>query len=229
MANDNPMTPDQAQPSLSDQEIRRIGEEERLRNRFRSEFNLEEKKEPRSSWWNFLNSNFGLFLLGSVLLAGLTGFYSQLQSNARQLELRNQEVLKLTMELKYRLEQIKRYSGQMKQAAPGNKVSASYFIWYVVNGEPKYYHASLPEFSGVATYGLIGRLRLLGVTSGTDAALKSVISLENGQTQPDAGQVVYPQEFLDSEVQTLDSYANGTLVPYLDNQRHKSLIRQLFF
>jgi hypothetical protein len=30
-------------------------------------------------------------------------------------------------------------------------------------------------------------------------------------------------------VASLDSYSGHVLVPYLDNQRHKSLIRQVFF
>ena len=143
MVSPGSVTPNQTQPALNEQEVQKIAEEERLRYRLRSEFDLQAKESPRSSWWNFLNSHFGLFLLSSVLLAGLTGLHTQAQYYSRQLELRNQEILKVTTELKYRLEQIKRYSGQMKEAAPGSKVGASRFIWYTVYGGPEYYHASL--------------------------------------------------------------------------------------
>jgi hypothetical protein len=64
-----------------------------------------------------------------VLLAGLTGLYTQIQYYSRQLEVRNQEILKITTELKYRLEQIKRFSAEMKRDLPENKINASRFIW----------------------------------------------------------------------------------------------------
>lgn len=221
-------TPTPAQASLSDHDVKRITAEERLRNRLRSEFELE-AKDKKPGWSKFLNSPFGLFLLGSVLLSGLTGIHTKAQYNSRQAELRNQDIFKATTELQYRLHQIERYSSQMKQAAPGNKVAASRFIWYTVYGGPEYYHASVPEFAGVTTYGLIGRLRLLGVTDGTEGALKSVIALEDGQTQPDGGQTVYPQEFLDSHVQTLSDYSDHVLIPIVDKERSRSLIARLLF
>lgn len=225
----SPEPPD-ALRALTDQDVQRIAAEERLRTRLRSEFDLKPKQESRSSWWAFLNSPFGLFLLSSVVLAGLTGLYTQIQYYSRQLEVRNQEILKITTELKYRLEQVKHFSAEMKLDAPENKINASRFIWYTVRGGPENYRASLPEFSGTTTYGLVSRLRLLGVTAGTEAALNAVLGLEDGQTESDGhGQVIYPQGFLDSQVRTLSDYADGVLVPYLDKQRNRSLIKQLLF
>ena len=165
-----------------------------------------------------------------MVLAGLTGSYAQVQFYSRQLEVRNQEILKITTELKYRLEQIKHFSSEMKQDAPENKINASRFIWYTLRGGPENYRASLPEFSGTTTYGLVSRLRLLGVTAGTEGALNAVLALEDGQTEPDGhGQVIYPQAFLDSQVQILKDYADGVLVPYLDKERGRSLMKQVFF
>jgi hypothetical protein len=226
MANVIPVPPEYPLPV---EQVRQITAEEQLRTRLRAEFDPKAKREHRSGWWEFLNSSFGLFLLSSVVLAGLTGLYSQAQYHSHQLELRNQEILKVTSELQYRLHQIRRYSEQMSKAAPGNKVGASRFIWYTIYGGPEYYHASLPEFSGVTTYGLVGRLRLLGVTDGTQKALDSIISLENGQTEPERDQTVYPQQFLDSQIQALSSYSDRVLIPYLDQQRNTSVWHRIFF
>jgi len=48
---------------------------------------------------------------------------------------------------------------------------------------------------------IASKLRLLGVTTGTEEVLKSVSALEYGQTQPDGNDKIYPQEFLDSQIQ----------------------------
>jgi hypothetical protein len=215
-------------PALTDDEIQKIAEEERLRFRLRSELDPS-PKEKRSKLLTFLNSPFGLFLLTSVFLAGLTGSFAQIQSHARQIDVRNQDIIKLTTELKYRTSWFQHFSKEMKEAAPGNKIGASRFIWYTNRGGPENYKPSVPEFSAVTTYGLLSRLRLLGVTAGTDEALKSVSSLEYGQTQPDGNDKVYPQEFLDSQIQILSNYADQVLVPYLDRERHRSLLQEIFF
>ena len=55
--------PPQEQQALTNQDIQRITEEERLRSRLRSEFDLKPKQESRSSSWAFLNSPFWLVSL----------------------------------------------------------------------------------------------------------------------------------------------------------------------
>ena len=113
MANDAPARPSREKVALTELEIERITYEERLRSQLRSEFNQETKEKTSPVWWNFLNSHFGLFVLSSVLLAGRTGLFTQAQSYSRQIELRNQEILKITTELQYRLSTIQRFSRQM--------------------------------------------------------------------------------------------------------------------
>jgi hypothetical protein len=215
-------------PSLTDDEIHRIAEEERLRFRLRSELD-QSPKEKQSKLLTFLNSPFGLFLLTSVLLAGLTGLFAQIQSHARQIEGRNQDIIKITTELKYRISWLQHFSEEMKEAAPDNKIAASRFIWYTIRGGPENYKPSVPEFSAVTTYGLLSKLRLLGVTNETEEALKSVSALEYGQTQPDGNDKIYPQEFLDSQIRILSDYTDKVLIPYLDRERHRSLVQEMFF
>jgi hypothetical protein len=225
MASDVSPTP---LPVLTDDEIQRIAEEERLRFRLRSELDSS-PKEKQSKLWTLLNSPFCLFLLGSVLLAGLTGLFAQIQSHARQREARNQDIIKITTELKYRIIWLQHFSKEMKGADSANKIGASRFIWYTIRGGPENYRPSVPEFSAVTTYGLVNKLRLLGVTRGTDEALKSLAALECGQTQPDGNDKIYPQDFLDSQIQILSNYADNVLIPYLDRERHRSLIQEIFF
>ena len=63
--------------ALTDNEIQRTAEEERLRFRLRSELDPT-PKEKQSKILTFLNSPLGLFLLTSVLLTGLTGLFAQI-------------------------------------------------------------------------------------------------------------------------------------------------------
>jgi hypothetical protein len=215
-------------PALTDIEIEKIAEEERLRFRLKSELDPS-PKERQSKLWTFLNSPFGLFLLTSILLAGLTGLFTQIQSHARQIESRNQDIIKITTELKYRLITLHHLSKEMQKAAPGNKSGASLFVWYTIRGGPENYRPSIPEFSAVTTYGLVSKLRLLGVTNGTDQALNSVTALEDGQTELDGNSKIYPQDFLDAQIQILSNYADNILIPYLDHERHRSLIQEILF
>lgn len=235
MAANEPNPSDLRKSIFTDEEIEKITEEERLRNRLRAEFISHPKEKSRSGWWEFLNSSFGLFLLSSVVLGGITGLYAQAQYHSRQLEARNQEILKIASELEYRLEMIEDYSEEMKKAQPGNKSGASLFIWYTLEGGshdpgPKYFHSLLPEFNDTPTNGLLVRLRLLGLSDGTDEALETVRAMKIGQTEPDGPTArVYPQNFLDSHVQELAKYTNSILIPYLAKERHRSLIRAVLF
>ena len=196
MTTPSPGTPGGGEHLLTAADITRITEEERLRKGLREAFDTKSKDKHESWIWKFVNSAFGLFLFSSVILAGITGLYTRMQANSRQLEQRNLEILKITTELKYRLQQLKRYSFEMKNAAPGNKAGASDFIWWTVRGGPENYKASSPEFVGVTTYGLVSRLRLLGVEGSTEAALQSVVWLENnnGKVPDPPGRGTYPQE-----------------------------------
>ena len=40
---------------------------------------------------------------------------------------------------------------------------------------------------------------------------------------------IYPQEFLESQIQTLSNYADNVLIPYLDRERNRSLVQEIFF
>ncbi len=216
MGDSSPDNPDAQRRILTVEDIGRITEEERLRKELREAFDGNAKKESQSWLWKFVNSAFGLFLFSSVILAGITGLYTRLQAHLRDVEQRNLEVLRTTTELKYRLEQMKRYADQMKRAAPGNKSVASDFIWWVVRGGPENYRPSGPEFAGVTTCGLVSKLRLLGVEQrSSDAALQSVVWLENnnGKTADPPGRGTYPQDELDANLNALDGYADRVLIP----------------
>jgi hypothetical protein len=226
MASIFPPTP----PSvLTEQEIHRIVEEERLRFRLRSE--LDPPKEQKTKLLTFLNSPFGLFLLTSVVLAGLTGFFAKIQSHARRSEARNQDIIRMTTELKNRVTWMKEYSAALMKApgleGPDGKAANSQAIWWTVFGGPNSYPASAHEFAGLTTYGLLTKLRSLGVTTETNEALKTVVALQFGRTE--AGGRVYPQKFLDSQISQLDSYADGVLIPYLDRERKRPSLWEIFF
>src|SRR6266403_6264503 len=74
---------------LSEDTVRQIASEEKLRLRIRSELE-KEKQQPESKVCRFLNSAFGLFLLSSVLVTGLGGLFASSQERARETERKNQ-------------------------------------------------------------------------------------------------------------------------------------------
>jgi hypothetical protein len=82
---------------LTDDEKARISAEEEFRAELRRQF-----AEPKQSrWWTFLNSAFGLWLLGSVSLAVITFLYQKLDSsykaNTERAEIRRKVKQELEM------------------------------------------------------------------------------------------------------------------------------------
>jgi hypothetical protein len=67
-----------------------------------------------------------------------------------------------------------------KNAPDNDKTGHNVLIWRVVIGNIEY-QPSLPEFKGVHWFGIVSRLRLLGVSKLSDDAGKTIIDLEYGK------------------------------------------------
>jgi hypothetical protein len=84
--------------TLTDDEKAHLRAEEEFRAEMRREF--AERKPSR--WWTFLNSAFGLWLLGSISLGGLTFLYQRLDSSYKATTQRAEIQRKVREELRTR-------------------------------------------------------------------------------------------------------------------------------
>ncbi|SRR5216683_2415089 len=162
----------------SDDKIQELVLEEKLRTRIRSELEPD-KPNGRSKAWKFLNSPFGLFLLGSVLISGLGHVYTERQHQAELSKIREQELIKVASEFEYRLNQVDYLAERL--AAPGissdERRGVGVLLWRVVVGDVAY-QPSLPEFKSIHWAGLVTRLRLLGISEFADAASAAILKIE---------------------------------------------------
>lgn len=94
------------QVTLTDDEKAHIREEEEFRAELRREF--AEKKPNRG--WAFLNSAFGLWLLGSVSLGLITFLYQKLDSSYKATAERNEIQRKVREELRTRFNLVEAYT-----------------------------------------------------------------------------------------------------------------------
>ncbi|MBI1307039.1 MAG: hypothetical protein GC181_10595 [Bacteroidetes bacterium] len=82
--------------------IDRIRLEEKIRHQIQKEF-AAERSEPKMTFWKLLNSNFGLFLLSSIVLTFISWSYSQIQSHNQQKAEHIRITKRLSAEMKYRM------------------------------------------------------------------------------------------------------------------------------
>lgn len=143
---------------LSDDEKQRIAAEEAFRAELRHKFG----DPPKSKLWIFLNSAFGLWLLGSVTVAVITWKYQTMQTERREAFERRESRQKLQDEISTRF-QVAEYYVRAAQAAAAHRneayslptVELARLILNEANGNESVVYA---EFKGVPANALFARL-----------------------------------------------------------------------
>lgn len=190
--------------SLSDEEIKRIVYEEKLRIRIRSELEPNEKGK-KLKIWKFLNSPFGLLLLSTIFISGVGKLYTDFQQKMRDNLRNNQEMFKLATEYSYRLEKIKHhfYALENGNLAKVEAQSHSIFIWRIVTGD-KAYSPSLPGFLNLKMFGIINQLRLFGVSEYSNQAKTALIDIEYAKSD----EWIFDLKRLKNNISILELYHN---------------------
>jgi hypothetical protein len=86
--------------TISEEDKKHIREEEIYRNEIRK--NLEKPKNKSEKMLNFLNSAFGIFLLSSIFLTGLTSGYSYIKDKIDIERIKQTKINHIDLELSYR-------------------------------------------------------------------------------------------------------------------------------
>ena len=66
-------------------------------------------EETKSRLWTFLNSNFGLFILGSVVVSFISWSYTQWSDALESSKITTEKILKLETEVSYRVQLLQNY------------------------------------------------------------------------------------------------------------------------
>jgi hypothetical protein len=127
--------------------------------------------------FKFLNSPFFLFLLSSVVLAGMGKLYYYYDGKSKEESLVKQEVRKLSFEYEYRIKTIQQLLNRMDTVSEESKVPLSVLVWRIIIGE-KLYAATIPEYNNVHLLGIIVRLNNLGVLDVGDRVKQAAMDLE---------------------------------------------------
>lgn len=95
------------QQILSPEEISKIRQQELLRMQLRQE--LTENKEGKFGIWQFLNSNFGLWLLSTVAVGFITWSYTKWKETKEARADRDYKISMLDAEITYRLNNVEQH------------------------------------------------------------------------------------------------------------------------
>lgn len=132
--------------SLTDEEKKRIEEEEKIREGVR--------KDKPLGVWGFLNSSFGIFVCSSLVLASFTTLFTYCQSSIKEKKENLEIILRVDDEIRHRLylaeSQLTRFESEMSHPAtnldeidlPNNLSSPNFIqkrIVHLLNGET--YHS----------------------------------------------------------------------------------------
>jgi len=111
--------------------------------------------------WSFLNSNFGLWLLSSVMVGLITFGYTKLNDHLAEKRLKERQVVKLDIEIEGRfyqlLEKIKRNSESLNIDTTNNPVVKNMLFEFKGNptGENERFYSIYPEFQNRSIVSLI--------------------------------------------------------------------------
>ncbi|MEQ9263545.1 MAG: hypothetical protein RLP14_10325 [Owenweeksia sp.] len=166
--------------------IDNITQEEVLREEIRA--SLQKQKTKGKAVWSFLNSNFGLFILSTVVIGFSTWIYTEYKTNVQQEADRAILTMKISTELEYRFALI-HSSLEALESVPDT------FVWRTVwdindiwrgNTETGGYSPVFEEFANKTLAALV----LEFINTNSERAMTSQVTM--------VGLFVYPQTFINN-------------------------------
>jgi hypothetical protein len=202
-------------PGLTEQEKDHIRQEEVFRAEVRRSL-AEEVRSTGDSIVGFLNSAFGLWLLSSVFVTGLTAVWTMLKTRREKRRRVEERLASIRLEVAFRLmafdDALESYvaeSGQRYANAIAKLVSGS--------------HAVLPEFAGWSTEALLMQALMMVPKSGRDAVtalIHATHDVEHAITTKEGHETLDGTTVLDSKARAA---ALKTVVGPITNDLRKQL------
>lgn len=188
--------------------------QERFRARLKE--SKSEYQSQKGPVWGFLNSAFGLFLLSSVLLAGLGRLYTDYQSTLEARRTRAQETIKLITEFDYRTGLMEYYARRLAEPnmPADDRRGHGVLTWRAVIGHSDFQPA-FPEFRNTHWLAIAGRLELLVPDERADEIGSTIFDIENGK----ASEWLYKSELLARQSELLRNYVRRIKKHYVEKMR----------
>lgn len=193
---------------LGSRMIRDIVRDEIVRGAIRTQLQAPTKPHgPRLKLWAFLNSAFGIFVLSSILVSGLSAALTYAQSRAQESKNQAAQVRRLLAEFDFRLNEIDVRAARIRNTdSRTEKGQQTMYVWRAARGNSDYQPA-LPEFRNVHWAGIIIQLDGFGVAGNAALAVAATWDLENGRTvAAEDGYYLFPPNFLEQKARTLRAY-----------------------
>jgi hypothetical protein len=129
----------------------------------------------------FVNSPFGIFLLGALFISALGGGIQLWHEELKQDEVRREKPKKLMVEYKWRLDYLDKYVTEAESTSDIDvKGADSIYVSRMASGAIDYFQPSQPEFTNQSWGGIIGQLEVFGVPEDATPAKRAVYTLMNG-------------------------------------------------
>jgi hypothetical protein len=176
----NPAQPPLPADPLPDETVRRITAEETFRYGMQKKLGKENEEAPESKSVKFLNSPFGLFLLGAIFVSGLGGIFQWWQQQLKKDDARRTVQKKILSEYRWRLNDLdKLVSDAATKSDLESKGADSILIYRIAYGAAEY-RTSQPEFQNSSWGGLITQLEEFGISDSGSQAIKATNILMSG-------------------------------------------------
>lgn len=180
---------------LTDQEKQKILLEEKYRNQVRNKL---EKNNKKLSIWSFLNSNFGSFILSTVIVGLISIVYNNHRADItkqekllQQVKIDNQKESQLKTELNHRLNTIIKIADTLKPYEK-NDIYLAYWGTSIGNGIDANYYNFKSFYPEYANYPIVRLVHEIIKYDSSEKYIQLGYQLENlNQTIIDLGQTWY--------------------------------------
>lgn len=191
--------------SLPEETIERITAEELVRLQVRERLHANDR--PDSRVLKFLNSAFGLFLLTSLFVSGLGGFFTYWNQKTKENEVRRGEEKKLLAEFDFRLSELDTRISEIARTSDLDvKGADTIYVYRAAMGSD--FQPALPEYKNEHWAGIIIQLSSLGISENSAQAITATRDLTSGNYagKGPGGLSFFAPGYLEDRAKTLHEY-----------------------
>jgi len=166
--------------SPSDEAVKKITAEEMLRFEIQKKLRDKDEDGSKSKATKFLNSPFGLFLLGAIFISGLGGLFQWWDQQLKQDDAKRVVQKKILSEYRWRLNDLDKLVSEAGKTSDIEVKGADSILIYRIAYGAAEYRTSLLEYQNASWGGLITQLEQFGVSDSGTQAIEATNTLMGG-------------------------------------------------
>ena len=155
-------------------------DEELLRFEVQKQLRKKDTDNSESKSMKFLNSPFGLFLLGAIFISGLGGVFQWWNQQLKQDDARRVVQKRILSEYRWRLNDLDKLVSVTTKATDNETKGTNSLLIYRIAYGAKEYQTSLPQFKNASWGGLITELDEFGISDSAALAIDATNTLMGG-------------------------------------------------